>query len=137
MEEPGRSASNRAFEIWPCSGGSNQAWELSPIAISESWEVTTLAGSATASGTVDGTGSSARFASPKGMSVDREGNAYTVDNFCCTLRKITPTGAVTTLPRPGGSLGTGPRGLTARPRLQSMKWEIFMWPTPATALSGR
>lgn len=73
------------------------------LVTTESWRSATLAGSATTSGNADGSGTSALFASPKGMSVDAQGNAYTVDNFCGTLRKITPTGTVTTLAGPAGA----------------------------------
>jgi hypothetical protein len=75
--------------------------------------VTTLAGSAGSGGHTDGTGSEALFASPKAMSTDHAGNIYTVDNFCGTLRKITPNGNVTTIAGPttgcafGSTDGTG------------------------------
>jgi hypothetical protein len=76
--------------------------------------VTTLAGAVGIGGVVDGTGTDAHFYSPKGMSVDSTGNIYTVDAFCGTVRKITPTGVVAILagsntPCAFGSVnGTGP-----------------------------
>jgi len=57
----------------------------------------TLAGQAGISGNVDGTGSAARFARPRGMSVDAGGNVYVADTDNGSIRKITPTGVVTTL----------------------------------------
>jgi sugar lactone lactonase YvrE len=105
--EPGglRQADDAARSSTPRSGqaATTPRSKAFPLADADSWQVTILAGSPTASGTVDGTGSSARFASPKGMSIDVQGNAYTVDNFCGTLRKITPAGEVTTLAGPAGS----------------------------------
>ncbi len=75
--------------------------------------VTTLAGSPGSGGDMDGTGSQTLFASPKAMSTDRQGNVYTVDNFCGTIRRITPEGTVTTIAGPengcafGSTDGTG------------------------------
>jgi sugar lactone lactonase YvrE len=59
--------------------------------------VTTLAGSAGSSGSTDATGSAARFNGPTGVAVDTNGNVYVADTYNCTIRKITPAGAVTTL----------------------------------------
>ena len=58
---------------------------------------TTLAGVAGAPGSVDGTGSVARFNLPWGVAVDASGNAYVTDDYNCTIRKVTSGGTVTTL----------------------------------------
>ena len=50
----------------------------------------------------DGTGAAARFASPEGIAVDAKGNLYVTDKLNHTIRKITPSGKVTTL---GGKVG--------------------------------
>jgi hypothetical protein len=63
--------------------------------ITRSGVVTTLAGSPGASGSVDGVGASARFTFPQGVAVDSAGNVYVVDGS--VIRKITASGAVTTL----------------------------------------
>ena len=75
--------------------------------------VTTLAGSPGESGSADGTGAAARFSALKGIAVDSAGNLYAVDNSA--VRKITPSGVVTTLAGASGVLGDadGP-GTTAR-----------------------
>lgn len=60
-------------------------------------EVTTFAGSAGVFGSVDGTGSSALFNYPMGITTDGS-NLYIVDNSSSTIRQIVlATGAVTTL----------------------------------------
>jgi uncharacterized repeat protein (TIGR01451 family) len=74
--------------------------------------VTTLAGTPGISGSVDGTGSAARFNSPRGIAVDSAKNLYVSDQNNQTIRKITPAGVVTTLGGVAGSYGiadgTGP-----------------------------
>jgi sugar lactone lactonase YvrE len=74
------------------------------------YRVTTLAG-AVYDASVDGTGISARFSSPNGTAVDGAGNIYVADSGNHTVRKITPTGVVTTLAGlpgvPGSSDGVG------------------------------
>jgi sugar lactone lactonase YvrE len=75
-----------------------------------SYTFTTLAGLAGSKGTNDGTGSAARFADLQGVAVDRAGNIYVADEFGQTIRKVTPTGVVTTLAglahNPGTNDGT-------------------------------
>lgn len=58
------------------------------------------------SGYTDGTGTAARFNTPKGVTMDASGNMYVTDynNYC--IRKITAAGVVTTLAGKGGEDGT-------------------------------
>ena len=59
--------------------------------------VTTLAGTAGLSGSTNGTGAAARFGSPNNVAVDGNGMVYVTDALNQVIRKITPTGVVTTL----------------------------------------
>jgi hypothetical protein len=85
--------------------------------ISPAGNVSTLAGSAGSSGTADGTGSAARFSFLKGLSVDGAGNIYVVDGNA--VRRISPTGAVTTLAgvvnAAGSANGTGAAARFSQP----------------------
>jgi hypothetical protein len=60
-------------------------------------QVTTLAGKAGVSGSTDATGAAARFYYPRSLAVDAAGNVYVADTWNDTIRKIDPTGVVTTL----------------------------------------
>jgi sugar lactone lactonase YvrE len=66
----------------------------------------TLAGSATAGGSADGAGTSARFAGITDIAIDAAGNLYATDSANHTIRKITPDGIVTTLAGTYGVSGT-------------------------------
>lgn len=68
--------------------------------------VSTLAGVAGVFGSADGTGAAARFYYPWGVASDSAGNVYVADAGNSTLRKITPTGVVSTLAGTAGSIGS-------------------------------
>jgi sugar lactone lactonase YvrE len=65
--------------------------------ITDGGVVSTFAGLAENGGSTDGTGSAARFGGPRGIAVDGSGNFYVADSGNNTIRKITPSGVVTTL----------------------------------------
>jgi sugar lactone lactonase YvrE len=65
-----------------------------------------LAGNAGGFGNVDGTGPMARFNRPNGVAVDKSGHLYVADSGNHTIRKITPTGEVTTLAGTRGTRGS-------------------------------
>src|SRR5947207_8468640 len=66
-------------------------------AASPSISLELLAGDIGGPGNADGTGSVARFNGPRSVVVDGVGNIYVADTSNETIRRITPTGAVTTL----------------------------------------
>jgi hypothetical protein len=68
--------------------------------------VTTLAGLAGFNGSTDGTNTGARFFDPCGVAVDGAGNLYVADTYNSTIRKITPSGIVTTLAGSAGNTGS-------------------------------
>jgi sugar lactone lactonase YvrE len=80
--------------------------KLTPLGV-----VTTLAGLAGQPGSIDGTGTTARFNCPAGVAVDTNGNVYVAEYGNHTIRKVTPAGEVTTLAGwagyPGSTDGTG------------------------------
>ncbi|MDN5288125.1 MAG: Gliding motility-associated C-terminal protein [Mucilaginibacter sp.] len=66
--------------------------------------ITTIAGHV-GSGFTDGTGAAASFNLPKGIIMDKDGNLYVTDSQNNAIRKITPSGVVTTLPLTMASTG--------------------------------
>lgn len=82
--------------------------------------VTTMAGTAGVTGTLDGTGSAAQFNAPSAIVVDATGDLFVTDTNSSTIRKITPAGVVTTLAGlpgvTGNSNGNGPAALFHQPK---------------------
>jgi len=77
--------------------------------ITQAGIVSTLAGSG-AKGADDGLDTAATFNLPEALAVDAAGNVYVADNGNDLIRKVTPTGQVTTFAgngQPGKSDGTG------------------------------
>jgi sugar lactone lactonase YvrE len=74
--------------------------------ISPSGVVTTLAGQAGRTSSVDGNATSARFEDPYAVAVDGSGNVYVADATDHSIRKITSTGTVSTFAGQGGSYGS-------------------------------
>ena len=81
--------------------------ELVPVGTN--WVVTTIAGSATNYGTVDGTNGAAMFYSIHGLETDGAGNVFVTDTIGQLIRKVAPVGTnwvVTTLAGQPGMHGT-------------------------------
>jgi NHL repeat len=81
--------------------------------------VSTFAGQALNSGSVDGTRSTARFNHPAALAADAAGNLYVADTYNDSIRKITAAGVVTTLAGSAGITGsndgTGSNALFSQP----------------------
>jgi DNA-binding beta-propeller fold protein YncE len=67
-------------------------------------QVTTIAGTAPVTGSLDGNGAAARFTSPEGIVLDGHGNIFVADTGNNTIRKIDSAGNVTTI---AGTAGKG------------------------------
>jgi len=81
--------------------GNHLIRKITPSAV-----VSTLAGLAGNPGSSNGNGTAARFNLPRGVAVDVNLNVYVADYGNHTIRKITPTGDVTTLAGLAGTAGS-------------------------------
>jgi sugar lactone lactonase YvrE len=80
--------------------------------------VSTLAGGASGTGSIDGTGANARFSIPFGIVKDSQGNFFISDNSSHVIRKMTPAGVVTTFVGTSGLAGNA-NGTGASARFRS------------------
>lgn len=102
---PRGNAVDAAGNVYIADAGNYTIRKITPAGV-----VTTVAGLAGASGFANGNGSAARFNLLEAVAVDSASNLYVTDNFA--IRKITPSGDVTTLTGLPGQIGSadGPPG---------------------------
>jgi RHS repeat-associated protein len=104
LYNPLNTAVDVSGNVYIADSDNNQIKKVTP-----SGTVTVLAGSGSA-GSSDGMGSGASFQHPSALAVDASGNVFVSDQQNHKIRKITPTGAVTTFAgsgSPGFANGTG------------------------------
>jgi len=102
-------AADSAGNVYVADTGNAIVRKITPAGV-----VSTLAGAAGQGGSLDATGSAARFSSPYGITVDSSGTVYVVDSTA-VVRKITAAGVVTTLAGISGTNGfTDGTGTAAR-----------------------
>jgi len=87
--------------------------------------VITLAGTAFSAGSIDGSGAAARFDHPYSIALDIQGNVFVADEWNNKVRRVSPSGVVTTFAgsgMPGSTNGSaasasfnGPWGITTSP----------------------
>jgi len=88
--------------LYVADSGNSTIRKVTPAGV-----VSTLAGKAGVTGTNDASSAAAaRFNVPYGVAVDTNGNIYVGDTENHTIRKISPTGAVTTLAGTPGTSGS-------------------------------
>lgn len=92
-------AVDTAGNVYVADSNNNMIRKITPAGA-----VSTLAGTNTAWGFLNGTGTAATFNWPQGIAVDTAGNVYVADTSNHAIRKITPVGVVSTL------AGTGTAG---------------------------
>ncbi len=93
-------ATDAAGNVYVADFGNHLIRKITPAG-----DVTTLAGMAGTVGAVNGTGTAASFTNPFGVTTDDAGNVYVADRSNALIRKITPTGDVTTLAGMAGTVG--------------------------------
>jgi sugar lactone lactonase YvrE len=88
-------ASDTHTNLYVVDLGNETIRKLSPLGTN--WYVTTLAGTPGVPGMNDGTNGDAQFTYPRGLAADAAGNVFVADTGNHSIRRITPSGVVTTI----------------------------------------
>jgi sugar lactone lactonase YvrE len=94
-------AADNLGNLYVADGGNNTIRKITP-----SGAVSTFAGTAGTTGKADGTGAAAQFYSPSAVATDTAGNVYVADAGNRTIRKVTPSGVVSTFAGTAGVRGS-------------------------------
>jgi len=110
FNEPRGFAQDAAGNLYVADYNNQVLRKVTPVGV-----VSTLAGAAQQQGSVDGTGSAARFSDPQAVALDAAGNIYVADTgITKAIRKVTPSGVVSTvLSQRNTARLAEPRGLLA------------------------
>lgn len=105
---PAGIAADRAGNLYVADTGNNTIRKITP-----SGATITFAGTPGVAGSTDGAGTTASFNQPSGVATDAAGNVYVADTRNYAIRRITPSGTVTTIAGTKGARGTADGGSTA------------------------
>jgi sugar lactone lactonase YvrE len=97
--QPGGITADSAGNLFVADSNNNTIRSITPAGA-----VSTLAGSPGVMGSLDGSGSAARFLFPRSLTTGPDGNMYVADSSNNRIRKLTTAGVVTTLA--GSSFGS-------------------------------
>ncbi len=106
---PGDIALDVAFNLYVTDVNNHTIRRVTPAGVVSTW-----AGTAGASGGVNGTGAAARFNSPQGIAVDAGGTLYVTEKFGRRVRTISFARVVSTLAGSGASGSIDGTGTAAR-----------------------
>jgi len=91
-------ATDQSGNVYVADYGNDLIRKITPTGV-----VSTVAGKPGVSGSADGLDTAARFNLPESVAVDASGNIYVADNGNNEIRKITPSGQVSTLAGDGSA----------------------------------
>jgi sugar lactone lactonase YvrE len=97
---PSRLETDAGGNLYVTDTGNSAVRRVTPGGV-----VSTVAGNGTC-GRLDGIGTAAQFCAPRGIALDRSGNLWVADSGSHTVRRIAPSGAVTTVAGTPGVCGS-------------------------------